>query len=83
MNPIHEHKPERINNYDNIQIGSGIMKGLFTKNLLQYNKKHNTNYDMRQFAELVKSSDKFSKAIKKRATFYLNYFNIFKLFQYI
>ena len=73
MNPIYEHMPERINNYDNIQIGSGIKKGLFTKNLILYNNKHNTNYNMREFAEFVKNSNVFSKAIKKRATFYLNF----------
>ena len=73
FDPIYEHKTGRLNDHDNIEVGSGIKKGAFTKNLNTYNKKHHTNLSIREFALLVKSSDNFNKAIKKRATYYLNF----------
>lgn len=59
------------NNNDDLE-GSGIKKGLFTKNLNDYNKKHNSNLSMREFANLVMNDNSFKKSIRKRAVFYIN-----------
>jgi hypothetical protein len=58
-------------NNDNLE-GSGIKKGLFTKQLIEYNKKHNSNLSMREFANLVMNDNSFKKSTKNRAVFYLN-----------
>jgi hypothetical protein len=59
------------NNNDNLE-GSGIKKGLFTKQLNEYNKKNHLNLSMREFANLVMKDNSFKKSTKKRAVFYLN-----------
>jgi len=59
-------------NNDDLE-GSGIKKGLFTKQLNEYNKKNHLNLSMREFANLVMKDNSFKKSTKKRALFYLNF----------